>query len=59
MAEGGAQRTPHRFRDLGKLKSRFGDQNYPVPEGVDIAAYGSVVVWCDTFKVQFAVAALE
>ena len=47
------------FRDLGKLKSRFGDQNYPVPEGADIAAYGSVVVWCDTFKVQFAVAALE
>jgi hypothetical protein len=47
------------FRNLGTLKSRFGEQNYPVPEGVDLTAYGSVVVWCDTFKVQFAVAALE
>ena len=47
------------FRDLGVLKSRFGEQNYPVPDGVDVAAYGSVVVWCDTFNVQFAVAALE
>ncbi len=46
------------FRNLGQLKSRFGEQNYPVPEGVDLAAYGSVVVWCDSFKVQFAVAAL-
>ena len=47
------------FRNLGALKSRFGDQNYPVSENVDIATYGSIVVWCDTFKVQFAVAALE
>ena len=47
------------FRSLGRLKSRFGEQNYAVPEGVDLAAYGSVVVWCDTFNVQFAVAAFE
>lgn len=47
------------FRNLGKLKSRFGDQNYAVPDGVDPAAYGSVVVWCDTFKTAFAVGALE
>lgn len=47
------------FRNLGTLKSRFGDQNYPVPDNVDIATYGSIVVWCDTFNVQFAVAALE
>jgi hypothetical protein len=47
------------FSNLGKLKSRFGDQNYAIPTGVDPAAYGSVVVWCKVFKVQFAVAALE
>lgn len=47
------------FRSLGRLKSRFGDQNYAVPDGVDLADYGSVVVWCDTFQVQFAVAALD
>jgi hypothetical protein len=46
------------FQNLGPLKSRFGDQNYPVPENTDPAAYGSVVVWCDTFKTQFAVGAL-
>ncbi len=46
------------FRDLGPLKSRFGDQNYVVPDDVDLAAYGSVVVWCKTFKTQFAVASL-
>lgn len=47
------------FHNLGALKSRFGDQNYIVPEGLDPAAYGSVVIWCDIFKVQFAVAALN
>jgi len=47
------------FRNLGALKSRFGEQNYRVPDGVDLTGYGSVVVWCDTFNVQFAVAALE
>ncbi len=47
------------FRSLGRLKSRFGDQNYAVPEGVDLTHYGSVVVWCETFQVQFAVAALD
>jgi hypothetical protein len=47
------------FSNLGNLKSRFGDQNYVVPTGVDPGAYGSVVVWCNVFKVQFAVAALE
>ncbi|NNE84961.1 MAG: DM13 domain-containing protein [Alphaproteobacteria bacterium] len=46
------------FQNLGLLKSRFGDQNYPVPQTADPAAYGSVVVWCDTFKTQFAVASL-
>lgn len=47
------------FSNLGNLKSRFGDQNYAVPAGVDPSAYGSVVVWCNVFKVQFAVAALK
>lgn len=46
------------FQNLGLLKSRFGEQNYPVPQNADPAAYGSVVVWCDSFKTQFAVGAL-
>ena len=47
------------FSNLGNLKSRFGDQNYAVPAGIDPGAYGSVVVWCKLFKVPFAIAALE
>lgn len=47
------------FVSLGKLKSRAGDQNYVVPEGVDLSKWGSVVVWCDTFMVPFAVASIE
>lgn len=44
------------FRSLGRLKSRFGDQNYAVPDDVDLADWGSVVVWCEEFAVAFAVA---
>ena len=47
------------FHSLGPLKSRFGDQNYAVPQNVDVAAYGSIVVWCAAFKVSFAIAALQ
>lgn len=39
-----------KFLSLGKLRSLTGDQSYAVPEDVDLAAWGSVVVWCDTFK---------
>ena len=47
------------FRSLGKLKSLTGDQSYPIPADVDLAAWGSVVVWCDTFKTAFAVATIQ
>ncbi len=39
------------FIDLGRLKSFSGSQNYPIPEGVDLNDYGSVVVWCEQFGV--------
>ncbi|MBT3401586.1 MAG: DM13 domain-containing protein [Rhodospirillaceae bacterium] len=44
-----------KFLSLGKLKSLTGDQSYAIPVDVDLAAWGSVVVWCDTFKTAFAV----
>ena len=47
------------FLSLGKLMSLTGDQSYPVPSDTDLAAWGSVVVWCDTFKTAFAVATIE
>jgi hypothetical protein len=47
------------FTSLGKLKSRSGNQNYELPENLNIDDWGSVVVRCDTFRVQFAVATIE
>ena len=47
------------FLDLGKLKGNVGNQNYPIPADVDIADYGSVVIWCELFDVLFSPAALE
>jgi hypothetical protein len=44
--------------DLGPLKGNIGDQNYPVPAGVDAASYTSIVVWCARFHVPFGAANL-
>lgn len=46
------------FAALGTLKARTGDHNYPVAKDITIADWGSVVVWCDTFKVAFAIATI-
>ena len=37
--------------DLGRLKAFKGSQNYPVPQGIDLARYRSVVIWCKQFSV--------
>jgi electron transfer DM13 len=47
-----------RFVDLGELKGNIGTQNYPVPAGVRLERYRSVVVWCKRFSVPFAAAPL-
>jgi hypothetical protein len=46
------------YVDLGALKGNLGNQNYTVPDSVDIARYRSAVIWCRQFKVGFAVAPL-
>ncbi len=43
---------------LGQLKGNVGDQAYQVPDGTDIAAFKSVVIWCEQFGVLFSPAAL-
>ena len=48
-----------RFVDLGRLKAFKGGQNYPVPPGVELARYGSVVIWCEQFGVLISPAALK
>jgi hypothetical protein len=48
-----------RFVDLGALKGNRGDQNYALPEDVDLSRYKSAVIWCRRFTVGFGVAPLE
>lgn len=41
---------------LGPLKGNIGDQNYAIPDDVDLSAYRSAVVWCRRFTVGFGAA---
>ncbi|HEV3473796.1 MAG TPA: DM13 domain-containing protein [Actinomycetota bacterium] len=47
------------FVDLGPLKGNLGDQNYEIPDGVDLSRYSTAVVWCRRFEVGFAAATLS
>ena len=47
------------FVDLGRLKAFSGSQNYPIPAGVDLGRYKSVVIWCEQFGVLISPAALR
>ncbi len=47
------------FVDLGRLKAFKGSQNYPVPAGVTLETYRSVVIWCEEFGVLISPARLN
>lgn len=47
------------FVELGELKGNIGNQNYDIPESVDLSRFRSAVVWCKRFGVGFAVAPVE
>lgn len=47
------------YVDLGRLRAFKGSQNFPIPEGVNLADYPSVIVWCERFGVLISPAALE
>ncbi|TCI68132.1 electron transporter [Exiguobacterium sp. SH0S7] len=38
---------------LGSLKGNTGNQNYLVPEDVDLTQYTTVVIWCRAFDADF------
>ncbi len=44
---------------LGALKATDGNQNYAIPEGVDLSRLTSAVVWCDRFNVAFGTAPIR
>ena len=46
------------YVDLGPLKGNRGNQNYPIPDGVDVSVINSVVIYCKPFSVVFSVATL-
>jgi len=46
------------FVDLGRLRAFKGSQNYELPEGLDLAKYPSLVIWCEQFGVLISPAAL-
>ena len=46
------------YVELGKLKGNIGSQNYPIPDDVSVADFGSVIIYCKPFQVVFSVAPL-
>jgi hypothetical protein len=47
------------FVDLGRLRAFKGSQRYPVPAGVNLKNYPSVVIWCEQFGVLISPADLK
>ena len=41
------------FVDLGVLKGNKGNQNYEIPDDVDLDDFGTVAIWCRRFNVTF------
>lgn len=51
--------TGNEFLSLGALQSPEGDQSYTLPEGVNPAEFGSVVIFCQQYSVLFSAASLD
>jgi hypothetical protein len=46
------------YVDLGRLRAFKGSQRYPIPAGVNLKDYPSVVIWCERFGVLISPADL-
>jgi len=44
--------------ELGPMKGNKGDQNYDLPDNVDLKRFRAVTVWCHRFSVNFGTAPL-
>jgi hypothetical protein len=55
----GEQVANSMFVDLGRLRSFKGSQRYPIPDGIDLNHYPSVVIWCEYFSVLISPADLK
>ena len=45
--------------DLDALKGNVGNQQYEIPDDVDLANFDTVVIWCRAFSVEFGSAELQ
>jgi Electron transfer DM13 len=50
--------TDQMYVDLGGLRAFKGSQRYPIPAGIDLKNYPSVVIWCERFSVLISPADL-
>jgi hypothetical protein len=46
-------------REIAPLKGNIGDQNYDIPDDVDLSRYKAVTIWCNRFNVNFGTAPLS
>ena len=46
------------FVELGPLKGNRGNQNYDIPDSLDLARFRTVTIWCKRFSVNFGSAPL-
>ena len=47
------------YIDLGALRGNVGNQNYAIPDDIDLSQYNSVVIYCVPFHVVFSTATLD
>ena len=59
MGRGDVHADDVTYVEIGKLKGNIGNQNYPIPDDVNVYDYSSVVIYCKPFQVVFAVAPLS
>ncbi len=48
-----------RFAPIGTLKALSGNQNYEIPQGLDLSGFRSVVIWCDKYDVALGTAPVQ
>jgi len=46
------------YADLGALKGNVGNQNYEIPNNIEVSQFKSLVIWCNAFSVPFVAAPL-
>ncbi len=59
MGRGDVHADDVTYVEIGKLKGNIGNQNYPIPNDVNVDDYRSVVIYCKPFQVVFSVAPLS